>query len=105
MIVKKYILSALVLVGLSISTGAFAETVASKADSAPVASASLSAPVNVNTADVNMLETVKGLGPSKAQAIIDYRNKNGHYKTIQDVENVPGIGPKLLEKIQSQITV
>lgn len=105
MLAKKYIFSALVLIGLTFNLGAFAESSTAKADGKAAAATNLAAPVNVNTADVNTLENVKGLGPSKAQAIIDYRNKNGHFKSVQEVENVPGIGAKLLEKIQSQLVV
>ncbi|MFN7096375.1 MAG: ComEA family DNA-binding protein, partial [Gammaproteobacteria bacterium] len=60
---------------------------------------------NINTATLDTLENIKGLGPTKAQAIVDYRNKNGNFQTLQDLQKVPGIGPKLFDKIQSQVTI
>ena len=57
------------------------------------------APVNVNTADVATLaKNIHGVGPKKAQAIVDYRNQNGPFKTSQDLTKVKGIGQKLIEK-------
>ncbi|MCX5991094.1 MAG: ComEA family DNA-binding protein [Chloroflexi bacterium] len=61
--------------------------------------------VNINTASAAELETLSGIGPVRAQAIIDYRNGNGLFRTIDDLINVPGIGPKTLEAIRDQITV
>ncbi len=61
--------------------------------------------VNINTASAAELETLSGIGPVKAQAIIDYRNENGLFRTIDDLINVRGIGPKTLEAIRDQITV
>jgi competence protein ComEA len=51
------------------------------------------------------LDSLSGIGPTKAQAIIDYRNQNGPFRTIDDLLNVTGIGPKTLETIRDQITV
>lgn len=61
--------------------------------------------ININTADLTALETLSGIGPSKAQAIIDYRNQNGPFTRIDDLDNVSGIGPATIDKIRSQITV
>ncbi|HSX41896.1 MAG TPA: ComEA family DNA-binding protein [Candidatus Saccharimonadales bacterium] len=61
--------------------------------------------VNINTADLTALETLNGIGPSKAQAIIDYRNQNGPFTRVDDLDNVKGIGPATIDKIRSQITV
>jgi competence protein ComEA len=65
----------------------------------------IAAPININTTDAATLETIKGLGAAKAQSIIDYRTKHGAYQSLQELENVPGIGPKLLAKIQGQLTL
>ena len=61
--------------------------------------------ININSATVADLDSLSGIGPTKAQAIIDYRNQNGPFRTIEDLLNVPGIGPKTLETIRDQITV
>ncbi len=61
--------------------------------------------INVNAASVEQLATVKGLGPKKAQAIVDYRQKNGNFKTLDDLSQVPGIGDKLLASIKPHLSV
>jgi len=65
--------------------------------------ASALAAVNINTADLKTLESLPGIGASKAQAIIDYRTEHGNFKSIDDLKNVKGIGDKVLEKIKDQI--
>jgi competence protein ComEA len=61
--------------------------------------------VNINTATKEQLDSLKGIGPTKAQAIIDYRTKNGPFKSVDDLEKVPGIGPATMKEIRSSITV
>ncbi|GIU09101.1 competence protein ComEA [Shewanella morhuae] len=56
------------------------------------------AQVNINTASVEQLQTLKGIGAAKAQAIVDYRTKNGKFSTIDDLANVSGVGTKLIEQ-------
>lgn len=63
------------------------------------------AAVNVNTATKEQLDALKGIGPTKAQAIIDYRTKNGPFKSIDDLEKVPGIGPATLKEIRNDVTL
>lgn len=63
------------------------------------------AAVNINTATQEQLEALNGIGPSKAQAIIEYRKKNGNFKTVDDLNNVPGFGDKTLAKLKPEITV
>ena len=60
--------------------------------------------VNVNTATQSELETLNGIGPSKAKAIIDYRTKNGPFKTHADLDKVPGIGEGTIGKIKADVT-
>ena len=59
--------------------------------------------VNINTATVEELKTLKGVGEKKAEAIIDYRKKNGSFKTKEDLMKVRGIGKKLFESFQERI--
>lgn len=61
--------------------------------------------VNINTADEAGLQQVKGIGPSKARAIIEYREKNGPFASTDALVKVPGIGKKSLEQLKPQITV
>lgn len=61
--------------------------------------------ININTATKEELMTLKNVGESKALAIIEYRNKNGLFKTIDDLKNVSGIGDKLFESLKENITV
>ena len=61
--------------------------------------------VNINTAKQTELETLTGIGPSTALKIINYRNANGEFKTIEDLKNVPGIGESKFESIKNDICV
>ncbi len=63
------------------------------------------AQVNINTATKEQLDGLKGIGPTKAQAIVDYRTKNGPFKTVDDLEKVNGIGPATMKDLRSEITV
>ena len=66
-----------------------------------VFSLSHAAPVNINTADAATLaQGISGIGPSKAQAIVDYRTANGSFASIEDLVNVQGIGFKTLDRIR-----
>ncbi|MGD7053617.1 helix-hairpin-helix domain-containing protein [Sutcliffiella horikoshii] len=61
--------------------------------------------VNINTASVDELTSLTGIGPSKAKAIVDYRNENGLFKKEEDIMQVTGIGQKSFEKLRNEITV
>lgn len=56
--------------------------------------------VNVNTADVGELDALPEVGPATAQKIVDHRRANGAFRSIEELEEVSGIGPKTLEKIR-----
>ncbi|MGJ8682624.1 ComEA family DNA-binding protein [Paraglaciecola sp.] len=59
--------------------------------------------VNLNTASLEQLVSLPGVGKKKAAAIIEYRTKHGKYKSIEDVMKVKGVGKKMLTKFKSQI--
>ena len=61
--------------------------------------------VNINTANQTELETLPGIGPSTAQKIIDYRSKIGKFDSIEDIQNVNGIGDAKFENIKDNICV
>jgi competence protein ComEA len=61
--------------------------------------------VNINTADVAQLDTLPGIGPSTAEKIVEYRDTNGPFATIDEIMSVSGIGPAKFEQIQTFITV
>ena len=60
--------------------------------------------VNINTATKEELTSLKGVGDKRAKEIIDYRTKNGPFKTVDDLEKVPGIGPGIMKQIRSELT-
>ncbi len=61
--------------------------------------------VNINTASLAELDTLPGIGPATAQKIIDYRQANGSFSSIEDIINVSGIGEAKFEKIKNMITI
>lgn len=63
------------------------------------------AAVDINTATQSQLESLDGVGPKKAQAIIDYRKKNGAFKSVNDLDKVPGFGAKTVDKLKKDIIV
>ena len=60
--------------------------------------------ININTASVEMLQTLNGIGPSLAERIVEYR-KVSPFITIEEITNVSGIGPSIFEKVKDFITV
>lgn len=65
----------------------------------------LSGLININTASLEQLMSLSGIGESKAKSIISYREENGNFKAIEDITKVSGIGQALYEKIKDYITV
>lgn len=61
--------------------------------------------ININTASKDQLTSLTGIGDTKANAIIDYRDKNGNFKKIEEIKNVSGISDSLYEKIKDNITI
>lgn len=62
-------------------------------------------PVNINSASEIELQSLDGIGEKKAKRIIDYREKNGSFKSIDEIKKVSGIGNKIFETIKDRITV
>jgi competence protein ComEA len=61
--------------------------------------------VDLNKADINQLQTLPGIGPAKAAAIIEYREKSGKFNTPEDLKNISGIGDKTFDKLKDLIVV
>jgi len=72
---------------------------------APKPTATAAAPVNLNTATAEQLATIPGVGPKMAERILDYRQKNGGFKKVEDLMNVSGVGEKSFLKMKPLITV
>ena len=64
-----------------------------------------SAQINLNTATLEELQTISGIGAKRAQDIIDYRDNKGGFSSVDDLKNVSGIGEKTLEKLKAEVTV
>ena len=67
--------------------------------------AELAAPINLNTADAAELEELPGVGPAIAQRILEHREKNGPFTSVDGLLEVSGIGPATLEEIRGRATV
>jgi len=74
---------------------------------APLAAAAAAAKpaINLNTATIDQLETLPGIGPKTAERIIEYRTKSGGFKRIEDLMNVKGIGEKSFLKLKPLVAV
>jgi competence protein ComEA len=69
------------------------------------AGAAPSAPVNLNSATAEQLDTLDGVGPATAQKILEFRTQHGGFSSVDDLAQVAGIGPKKLEALKAQVTV
>ena len=78
--------------------------VASAASAGPSASSSKQ-PVNLNSATADQLMDLDGIGPKTAQKIIEYRDAHGGFKSVEELLEVPGIGPAKLEQIKGQVVL
>ena len=71
-----------------------------------VSSISFAAPVNINQASAEQIsEALNGIGPSKAAAIIEYREENGPFRSVDELTGVKGIGQKIIDKNRANIIV
>ena len=75
------------------------------AQDAPKSSAGNAQTLNLNTATVSQLEALPGIGPSTAERIVEYRQKSGGFKKVEDLMNVQGIGEKSFLKLKPLISV
>ncbi|HEA15429.1 MAG: ComEA family DNA-binding protein [Pseudoalteromonas prydzensis] len=95
----KFLTLIVVVLGLAISLPSNAAVTKTEATE----SAEKSQLVNVNQATVEQLIQLPGIGKSKAQAIVDYRTKQGKFKSIADLAQVKGIGDKLIAKLEGKV--
>lgn len=61
--------------------------------------------VNINAANSAQLQSLNGIGPAKAQEIMKYRKAHGGFKSVDELVNVKGIGPKTLVQLKSQLSI
>ena len=100
--------SALSIFALAMLCAAFASTAAAaqaKNTGAPRAKAATTAVVNINTAPASEIEGLPGIGAKTAARIVEYRQKNGPFKKVEDIMNVRGLGEKNFLKLKEQLTV
>lgn len=95
-------LALFVAVFLVANLAGFAQTTAPRARKAASAPAQ---PVNVNQATAEQLTSLPGIGPAMAKRIVDFRQKNGPFKKVEDLLSVRGIGEKKLEQIKTHIAL
>ena len=94
------------ILGIAVSAAAAsAQNKATTPKAGATATATATAPVNLNTATAEQLATIPGVGAKMAERIIDYRQKNGGFKKVEDLMNVSGVGEKSFLKMKPLITV
>jgi competence protein ComEA len=79
--------------------------VLSQGESTTVVQQAADARINLNTASAEELDRLPGIGSTRAQAIVEYRQEHGRFLAVDDLKQVPGIGPKMLDQIRDKVTV
>jgi competence protein ComEA len=102
---RRILLALVILIATVIAQSAVASPQAAKTAGAAKAKATAASPINLNSASVAQLQTLPGIGASTAQRIVEYRQKNGSFKKIEELMNVKGIGEKSFLKLKPLITV
>lgn len=102
---RRFMFAIVILVATVLAGPSTSWAQAAKTGGSAKARATASAPVNLNSATATQLQTLPGIGASTAQRIVDYRQKNGAYKKVEELMNVKGIGEKSFLKLKPLITV
>ena len=102
---RRFLVAMVILTAIGLAQPAAALPQAAKTAGAARAKATAANPINLNSASVAQLQTLPGIGASTAQRIVEYRQKNGSFKKIEELMNVKGIGEKSFLKLKPLITV
>ena len=102
---RRILAAIVILTVIGVAQSAIASAQGAKSASAAKSKATAANPVNLNSASVAQLQTLPGIGASTAQRIVEYRQKNGSFKKIEELMNVKGIGEKSFLKLKPLITV
>ena len=98
-------LCCLILMFVSLNTGFAVERTAADSGGPAASGTIINAKIDINSADAEMLTALPGVGPKTATRIYDYRKANGPFRSVDDLLNIKGIGPKVLEKLKPFVTV
>ena len=110
-VVSVILILVIVVCGVVMEFGLFgygellAETYVDMVISSPASSSEEVLTVNLNTASVQLLETLPGIGPAIAQRILDYRQEKGSFSSVEQLKEIKGIGEKTFEKLKPYVTV
>jgi competence protein ComEA len=102
---RRILAAIVILTVIGVAQSSMASPQGAKGASAAKTKATAANPVNLNSASVAQLQTLPGIGASTAQRIVEYRQKNGSFKKIEELMNVKGIGEKSFLKLKPLITV